>query len=57
MVKLNASAGEILACCDGTSSVAAIVATLEQRFEQSALEPEVIAFLNLASAQRWVAPA
>ena len=55
MVKLNASAGEILACCDGARSVATIVATLEQRFAQSALEPEVIAFLNLASAQRWVA--
>lgn len=54
MVKLNGSAGEILARCDGLRSVAAIVAELEQRFEQSGLEGDVIAFLDLARAQKWV---
>ncbi|MHB1273722.1 MAG: pyrroloquinoline quinone biosynthesis peptide chaperone PqqD [Rhodanobacter sp.] len=54
MVKLNGSAGEILARCDGTKPVAAIIADLEQRFGQSGLEHEVIAFLDLARAQRWV---
>jgi pyrroloquinoline quinone biosynthesis protein D len=54
MVRLNASAGEILARCDGARAVAAIVAELEQRFEQTGLEPDVLAFLAMACAQRWV---
>lgn len=54
MVRLNASAGEILARCDGVRAVAAIVAELEQRFEQTGLEPDVLAFLAVARAQRWV---
>lgn len=54
MVKLNGSAGHILACCDGSRSVAAIVAELERQFDQPGLQHEVIAFLDLACAQRWV---
>lgn len=54
MVRLNGSAGEILSRCDGLRPVQAIVTELEQQFEQSGLEPEVFAFLDMARAQRWV---
>ena len=54
MVKMNGSAGEILAQCDGQRCVADIVATLEQRFNASALSSDVLAFLDMARAQRWV---
>jgi pyrroloquinoline quinone biosynthesis protein D len=54
MVKLNGSAGEILACCDGIRPVREIVAELERRFAQDGLEREILAFLELACSQRWV---
>jgi len=54
MVKLNGSAGEILSRCDGVKPVIALVGELEARFGQSGLERDVIAFLDLARAQRWV---
>ncbi len=54
MVKLNGSAGEILSRCDGVKPVTALVGELEARFGQSGLERDVIAFLDLARAQRWV---
>ncbi len=54
MVKLNASAGEILLRCDGATPVEAIVADLEKRFATSGLERDVRAFLDLAAEQRWV---
>lgn len=54
MVKLNATASEILARCDGVKSVADIVAELEKLFDQTGLEADVVAFLDLARKQRWV---
>jgi pyrroloquinoline quinone biosynthesis protein D len=54
MVKLNASAGEILKRCDGTTPVEAIVADLEQAFQATGLERDVRAFLDLAAEQRWI---
>ena len=54
MVKLNASAGEILLRCDGATPVEAIVADLEKRFSTSGLERDVRAFLDMAAEQRWV---
>jgi pyrroloquinoline quinone biosynthesis protein D len=54
MVKLNASAGEILVRCDGATPVDAIVTDLEKRFATSGLERDVRAFLDLAAEQRWV---
>ncbi len=54
MVKLNASAGEILKRCDGTAPVEAIVAGVEQLFGASNLARDVRAFLDLATEQRWV---
>jgi pyrroloquinoline quinone biosynthesis protein D len=54
MVKLNRSAGEILARCDGRLTVAEIVADLEQAFQRSGLAGDVDAFLQMAAQQRWV---
>jgi pyrroloquinoline quinone biosynthesis protein D len=54
MVKLNQSAGEILGRCDGERDVRAIVADLEQTFNAKGLEPDVLAFLDIALKQRWV---
>jgi pyrroloquinoline quinone biosynthesis protein D len=55
MVKLNASAGEIMKRCDGQRSVAAIVADLEQAFGAQGLQGDVLAFVEMAGQQRWVA--
>ena len=54
MVKLNQSAGEILKRCDGTRSVAAIVADLEASFNATGLAADVQAFLEMAEAQNWI---
>jgi pyrroloquinoline quinone biosynthesis protein D len=54
MVKLNASAGEILKRCDGATSVDAIIADLEKTFATTGLERDVRAFLDVAHEQRWV---
>jgi len=54
MVKLNGSAGQILTRCNGAAPVAAIVADLEQTFQTSALEADVLAFLRIADERRWV---
>ncbi|ANB19123.1 pyrroloquinoline quinone biosynthesis peptide chaperone PqqD [Dokdonella koreensis] len=54
MVKLNRSAAEILLRCDGTRTVAAIVAELEQAFDTGGLRSEVEDFLGHARHQRWI---
>jgi pyrroloquinoline quinone biosynthesis protein D len=54
MVKLNGSAGEILARCDGVRNAAQIVADLEQAFQRSGLHDDVLGFLTLAQRQGWV---
>jgi pyrroloquinoline quinone biosynthesis protein D len=54
MVKLNGSAAEILKRCDGTRSVPAIVAELEQAFGASGLRPDVDDFLRAAGERGWL---
>ncbi len=54
MVKLNGSAGEILKRCDGTRDVDAIVTDLEQTFEATGLDKDVVAFINLALERKWI---
>ena len=54
MVKLNQSAGEILKRCDGARDVSAIVADLEQAFNASGLEKDVLGFVEVAARQRWL---
>ena len=56
MVKLNQSAGEILRRCDGTRSVAGLVAELETAFATTGLAPDVEAFLAHATARGWIEP-
>ena len=53
MVKLNQSAGEILKRCDGRE-VRDVVDDLQRAFSTTGLEPEVLAFLDIAVRQRWV---
>ena len=54
MIRLNGSAGEILKCCDGATSVDTIVATLEQKFNMPALRPDIEALLAHAFEQDWI---
>lgn len=54
MVKLNASAGEILRRCDGSRSVEEIVSELEQAFGTTGLQEDVQAFMDIAAKQRWL---
>ena len=55
MVRLNQSAGEILRRCDGRRSAADIVREIEAAFSATGLEGEVLAFIDLAGRQRWLA--
>ena len=54
MVKLNGSAGEIMSRLDGATSIAALVSTLEQQFETTGLQADVLDFLAIAQRQGWV---
>ncbi|MEO7336191.1 MAG: pyrroloquinoline quinone biosynthesis peptide chaperone PqqD [Caldimonas sp.] len=54
MVKLNGSAGEIMKRCDGARDIEAIVADLEVAFSAQGLQGDVLAFVELARAQRWL---
>ena len=54
MVRLNQSAGEIMKRCDGRRDTAAIVADLEAAFSTAGLEGDVLAFIGVAGAQRWL---
>ena len=54
MVKLNASAGEILKRCDGATPVEKIVVDLESAFQTTGLEHDVRSFLDLAAEQHWI---
>ena len=54
MIKLNASAAEILKHCDGAATVAAITADLERAFGASNLAADVAAFVDMAVAKHWL---
>lgn len=54
MVKLNGSAGEIMKRCDGDRDVTAIVTDLETSFSTKGLEPDVLAFIEMAAKQHWL---
>ncbi len=55
MIKLNASAGQILKRCDGKATIADITANLEQAFSTTGLSNDVIAFIAMAVEKKWVA--
>jgi len=54
MIKLNGSAGEIMKRCNGEASIADITADLERTFETSGLAGDVMAFVTLAVAKKWL---
>jgi pyrroloquinoline quinone biosynthesis protein D len=54
MVKLNGSAGEILLCCDGATSVEQIVIALEAKFQTSGLRADIEGLLAHAWQQQWI---
>ncbi len=56
MVKLNASAGEIMRRLDGEKTVQALVEELEHQFDNSGLAADVLDFLAMAQRQGWVKP-
>jgi pyrroloquinoline quinone biosynthesis protein D len=54
MIKLNASAGEIMKRCDGQRTVADITADLERAFSATDLAKDVEAFLTMAVDKHWL---
>ena len=54
MVKLSASAGEILKRVDGQKSVAAIIDDLKTVFPESDLDDDVLKFLEQARDNGWI---
>ena len=55
MIKLNASAGQILDLVDGQRSVAAIIERLSENFPGvPGIDEDVLAFLEVAHAQFWI---
>ena len=54
MVKLNGSAGEILKCCDGATTVDQIVSALEAKFSATGLRADIEGMLAHAYAQKWI---
>jgi pyrroloquinoline quinone biosynthesis protein D len=55
MIKLNASAGQILERLDGLRSVAAIIDQLTASFPGvPGIDEDVLAFLEVAHAQFWI---
>ncbi|MCG5078827.1 pyrroloquinoline quinone biosynthesis peptide chaperone PqqD [Paraburkholderia tagetis] len=54
MVKLNTSAGEILARCDGAHELDDIIRELEQLFGTAELAPDVYRFLDHARQRGWL---
>jgi len=54
MVKLNPSAGEILARCDGTRELDEIIDELEDLFNASNLAADVYRFIDHARQRGWL---
>ncbi|MCS7100277.1 MAG: pyrroloquinoline quinone biosynthesis peptide chaperone PqqD [Burkholderiaceae bacterium] len=54
MVKLNASAAEILRRCDGTRTLAQIVAELREAYGGADLQDDVREFVAQALARGWL---
>ena len=54
MVKLNSSAGAIMSRCDGVRTVAEIVADIESTYGMTGLSGDVVAFVAMAQANKWL---
>lgn len=54
LIKLNASADEILKRCSGAATIAEITADLEAAFATAGLSDDVIRFVSMAVEKRWL---
>lgn len=54
MVKLSASAGEIMKRIDGQSSVDSLIAGLEAAFPGAELRADVLQFMQVAHERGWI---
>jgi pyrroloquinoline quinone biosynthesis protein D len=54
MVKLSASAGEIMKRCDGSATVSGIIADLTAQFPGVELDDDVRRFIDEAGRQGWI---
>jgi pyrroloquinoline quinone biosynthesis protein D len=54
MIKLSASAGEIMKRIDGRASIEEIIHSLEEAFPGADLRGDVLEFLNAAHARGWI---
>lgn len=56
LIKLNASAGEILKRCDGQRDVGAIVGDLQSSFpgNDDAIHSSTLAFIDMAQDKGWL---
>ena len=57
MVKLSASAGEIMKRIDGRSNVEGIIRDLEMTFPGAALRQDVLDFVQVAHERGWIVAA
>jgi pyrroloquinoline quinone biosynthesis protein D len=55
MVKLNATAAEILGRCDGATSVQQLILALERDFAPADVRADVCRFLSDAHGRGWLA--
>lgn len=54
MVTLNESAAEIMKRCDGERDITQIVALLESDFDETGLQNDVTAFMEIAIENKWI---
>jgi pyrroloquinoline quinone biosynthesis protein D len=54
MVKLSASAAQILSRVNGSDSVSAIITDLERTFPEADLKADVLEFLSVAYERGWI---
>ncbi|OEC32835.1 pyrroloquinoline quinone biosynthesis protein D [Pseudomonas cuatrocienegasensis] len=55
MIKLNDSASEIFQQIDGSRSVGQIIVALRERFPDApGIDEDILAFMEVASAQFWI---
>jgi pyrroloquinoline quinone biosynthesis protein D len=54
MIKLNSAAAEIMQRCDGETSIEKIIAGIEESFEETGLQADIVSFFKLASENKWV---
>ena len=54
MVELNQPSAEILKLCDGSRELSQIVKELEQKFQTTGLEKDVLQFLEIALENGWI---